>query len=461
MGTMKDTHYLTAPVASTRLPPGIPFIIGNEAAERFSFYGMRAILVVFMTKYLLDAHGQLAVMTKPEATKYYHLFVFSAYFFSIFGSIVADVWFGKYRTIIWLSLVYCLGHLSLALDDTRIGLFAGLALIAMGSGGIKPCVSANVGDQFGKSNAHLLEKVYGWFYLSINLGAFISTVLTPWLLEKYGPHVAFGVPGVLMLVATIVFWLGRYHFVHIPARGWREVSRTLRGESGKALLRLIPIYPCAAFFFSLADQSGSSWVLQAEDMDRHVLGFEVLESQVQAINPVLILVLTPFFTYVGYPLIDRVFRLTSLRKICIGLFMTVAASAIVAVSQEWIDAGQTPSIGWQALAYVVITAAEVMVSITCLEFSYTQAPREAKSFVMSFYLLAIAFGNLFTMLVNWLNEIPETHATRMTRPQYFWFFTAVILAAAVMSVVVALFYREKKYIQEEGPAASADATPSS
>src|SRR5689334_18785996 len=114
MGTMKDTPYLTAPVASTKLPPGIPFIIGNEAAERFSFYGMKAILVAFMTKYLLDSHGNAAYMSEEQAKEYYHLFVASAYFFPLFGAILADVWLGKYRTIISLSLVYCLGHLALA-----------------------------------------------------------------------------------------------------------------------------------------------------------------------------------------------------------------------------------------------------------------------------------------------------------------------------------------------------------
>ena len=125
---------------------------------------------------------------------------------------------GKYRTILWLSIVYCAGHLVLAMDETRNGLFWGLALIAVGSGGIKPCVSAHVGDQFSKSNAQLLERVFGWFYFSINLGAFTSTLLTPFLLESYGPTYAFGVPGVLMAIATLLFWMGRNKFVHIPAR---------------------------------------------------------------------------------------------------------------------------------------------------------------------------------------------------------------------------------------------------
>ena len=137
------------------MPPGVPYIIGNEAAERFSFYGMRAILVVFMTKYLMSAQGQPDYMTDEQANAWYHLFVGWVYIFPLVGAVVADVFLGKYLTIISLSLVYCLGHLTLALNDTRSGLArVGLALIAIGSGGIKPCVSANVGDQFGRQNQH-------------------------------------------------------------------------------------------------------------------------------------------------------------------------------------------------------------------------------------------------------------------------------------------------------------------
>src|SRR5258708_16652089 len=123
---MPKTPYSTAPVASTKMPPGVPYIIGNEAAERFSFYGMRTVLVVFMTEYLLDSGGNNKFMTDADAKYYYHLFVASAYFFPVLGAILSDVWLGKYRTIISLSLVYCLGHAALAADETRLGMFTGL-----------------------------------------------------------------------------------------------------------------------------------------------------------------------------------------------------------------------------------------------------------------------------------------------------------------------------------------------
>lgn len=194
------SSYRTAPAATRRLPPGIPYIVGNEAAERFSYYGMRTVLVIFMTRYLRAADGSVDPMSEADALGYYHIFSSAVYFFPLMGALLADLFLGKYRTIILLSIVYCFGHLALALDETRVGLAVGLMLIAIGSGGIKPCVSAHVGDQFGKSNAHLLQRVFGWFYFAINLGAFASSLLTPWLLHNVGAHAAFGVPGLLMLL---------------------------------------------------------------------------------------------------------------------------------------------------------------------------------------------------------------------------------------------------------------------
>jgi dipeptide/tripeptide permease len=105
---------------------------GNEAAERFSFYGMRSILIVFMTSYLMGANGELAVMPPNEAAGWFHQFVVVAYLMPILGALLSDGVLGKYRTIISLSIVYCLGHLALALNDTRIGLFLGLLLISLG-----------------------------------------------------------------------------------------------------------------------------------------------------------------------------------------------------------------------------------------------------------------------------------------------------------------------------------------
>lgn len=442
--------YRTAPSPLNHTPPGIPYIIGNEAAERFSFYGMRAILVVFMTQYLMSSSGELSLMGEEEAKGWFHLFVSAVYFLPILGALISDGLLGKYRTIIALSIVYCFGHFVLAIDHTRLGLAIGLALIAIGSGGIKPCVSAHVGDQFGPSNQHLLSKVFGWFYFSINLGAFLSMLATPWLMATYGPSVAFAVPGVLMLFATIIFWSGRNSFVHIPPGGMRFVREVFSGVGLKALGKLSIIYIFVAMFWALFDQTASAWVLQAQHMDRELFGVEILPAQIQAANPLLVMLLIPLFTFVVYPRINRIYPLSELRKIAIGLFITVAAFGIPTWIQMSIDNGGMPHIGWQLLAYVVLTSAEVMVSITCLEFSYTQAPKTMKSFVMAFFMMSIAAGNLFTSAVNFIIQ-NEDGTSKLAGADYYWFFTLLMLITATLFTLVLRFYKGNTYIHEEIP----------
>jgi proton-dependent oligopeptide transporter, POT family len=409
--------YRTTPQETDVMPPGIPYIIGNEAAERFSFYGMRTILVVFMMQYLHlmdDTAGN--AMSNNEAVGYYHDFASWVYFTPLLGALVADVFFGKYRTIFWLSIVYCLGHLALAcmgsFGNSTAWLFAGLILICIGSGGIKPCVSAHVGDQFGKGNHHLLSQIYNWFYFSINFGAFFSTLLTPWLLVHYGPHWAFGVPGVLMAIATFMFWLGRNRFVHIPPAGVGFFKEAFSRDGLIALGKLIPLFTFIAVFWALYDQTGSSWVLQAQQMNLNFLGITWLESQIQATNPILILIYIPLFTFVIYPRINRIFLLTPLRKIGLGMILMILSFGLTTLIQTWIDAGLRPSVGWQIGAFSIITAAEIMVSIVGLEFAYTQSPKAMKSWVMSLFFLSVWGGNQFTAKLNHFIAIPSPAVTQ-------------------------------------------------
>jgi len=435
---------------SNKFPKGIPYIIGNELAERFSYYGMRAILVVFMTQYLMSA-GRTDPMSDNEATTWYHVFAMANYFFPIMGAIISDVLWGKYKTIIILSIVYCCGHLALAIDESRLGLSIGLTLIAIGAGGIKPCVSAHVGDQFENKNKHLLEKMFGYFYFSINVGAAISTLLIPVLLEKYGPHVAFGVPGLLMMIATIVFYMGRKVFIAIPPVGWKTYKKDIFSPAGKkAIFNLSIMYIFIAVFWSLFDQTGSSWVIQAEKMDKTVnLGFvkfDLLASQIQAINPLLIVIFIPLFSYVLYPLINKFFPLTALRKITIGMLLAGFSFVIVALAETTIMGGGMPSILWQFWAYFILTMAEVMVSITGLEFSYTQSPNSMKSFIMGLWLLSVSLGNGITAIVNVI--IVNADGTyKLNGSEYFWFFAVLMFVTAVAFIFMAMRYKVENYIQ--------------
>src|SRR3954468_10513275 len=139
-----------------KMPSGIPYIVWNEFAERFCYYGINAILAVYMTQHLHFGQAQATVCQS--------LFKCGAYFFPLRGAIVSDVFWGKYRTIMTLAMVYCAGCGVIALGSGPESLAAGLLLMAIGTGGIKPCVSTNVGDQFTEKNKHLIERGFSYFY---------------------------------------------------------------------------------------------------------------------------------------------------------------------------------------------------------------------------------------------------------------------------------------------------------
>ncbi|MCT4640876.1 MAG: POT family MFS transporter [Bacteriovoracaceae bacterium] len=450
-----------------KYPGGIKYIVWNEAAERYSYYGMRSILVIFLTQYLM--------IEKNTALADYHMFAGLCYFFPVIGAYISDRFWGKYKTILWLSIVYCIGHLFLAIfEHSYTGFYAGLMLIAVGSGGIKPCVSAHVGDQFKPEQKELLKKVFDLFYFMINFGSFFSTMITPWTLKAYGPGVAFGVPGILMAIATFIFWLGRNDFVHIPPTGKvphgtgavllsaiKNFSK--RGDNGilggalvdhpqgsvddvKAAFGVIKIFAGVSVFWALFDQHGSSWVLQAKEMnlDVNIFGAQMslLPSQIPSLNPIMVMILIPIFTFGVYPFFENKLKIemTPLRKMGAGMFVAALSFVIVAIFQYTLDGGTQLSVLWQVIPFLIITMAEVMVSITGLEFAYTQAPRSMKSTIMSMWLLTVFFGNMITAYISKINVFDGGN--------FFMFFAALMAVFALFFAYVAKSYQMKNYMEK-------------
>lgn len=466
-----------------KFPVAIPYIIGNEAAERFSFYGMKAILTTFLVAQFFNPTGDPALndVARARANEETHFFITLAYLMPVVGGLLADWFLGKYRTILYISLFYCVGHACLAMFENNLnGFMFGLVLIAIGAGGIKPCVSANVGDQFDKSNEHLISKAFSIFYFSINFGAFFSTLMTPLLMKHFGPAVAFGVPGILMAIATFVFWLGRNKYVKVPPTGYKKenflainfyalskIGKTKPGESIldaaadkfsaqsidgiKAVWRVLAVFAFIPIFWAMYDQNGSEWVLQAthEKMDKTFLGITWLPEQIQAINPILILTFIPLFTWGIYPLVEKLgIKITALRKIGVGLVLTALSFVIIAYIQTRLDNGIETNIAWQLSAYFVLTAAEVLISITGLEYAYTQAPKTMKSTIMAFYMLTVSLGNYFVSLVNKSIANGGIFA-QFHGASYFWLFVGIISATTLIYFVLSRNFVEKSYLPSE------------
>jgi POT family proton-dependent oligopeptide transporter len=250
-----------------------------------------------------------------------------------------------------------------------------------------------------------------------------------------------------MAVATVVFWTGRSKFVHIPPGGVVFLREVFSREGLAALGKLFIIYSFIAMFWALFDQQGSAWVLQAERMDRNfVVNWD--PSQAQWLNPALVLLFIPLFNRVVYPFFERFWPLTPLRKISIGLFLTVPAFLLPAWLEARLDAGETVNIVWQLGGYMIITAAEILVSITALEFSYTQAPKRMKSLVMGAFLMSVSIGNFFTAAVNVFIQNADG-TSKLDGPSYYLFFAGAMAITAVLFVPVAVWYKERTYIQDE------------
>ncbi|MEO7851974.1 MAG: oligopeptide:H+ symporter [Rubrivivax sp.] len=524
MTTTAET--LPATPSTGRLPKQIPYIIGNEACERFSFYGMRNILTPFLVTSLLLSYP--LAERAGIAKEVFHTFVIGVYFFPLLGGWLSDRFFGKYNTVFWLSLVYVAGHACLAMfDDNRTGFYTGLFLIALGSGGIKPLVSAFVGDQFDQSNKAKAKIVYDAFYWTINFGSFFASLLMPIFLRNYGPSVAFGIPGVLMAVATLIFWLGRRKYVHVPPAppdpdgflgvvrtaltrdvpgqgrpgfvlaaigvvaaavllvlwavgpGWwpekmsfvisfctglglvialvgigtsmqLERARGLHPDAAidgvRAVLRILIVFALVTPFWSLFDQKASTWILQGNEMvmphDRWWWPSWLVKepAQMQALNPLLVMLLIPFNNIVLYPALRRFgFEPTALRRMGLGIAFAGLSWVVAGMLQLALDGGDPVSIAWQILPYLLLTMGEVWVSATGLEFAYSQAPPSMKGVIMSFWLLSVTFGNLWVLMTNAgvRNEAvtAQIAATGISETAFLMFFFAVFafLAAAVFA----------------------------
>jgi proton-dependent oligopeptide transporter, POT family len=449
---MSTTSTESEVIKSDKYPKSIPYIIANEAAERFSFYGMRSILPLFLVAQFFNPTGNSALQAVAEAksNEQTHLFVSLAYFTPLIGAVMADWFFGKYKVILYVSIIYCIGHLFLAKFDTDLTWFGyGLTLIAIGAGGIKSCVSANMGDQFDKTNEHLMSKVFGWFYFAINSGSVLSNFFIPILYAKYGASVAFGVPGILMAIATLIFWLGRKKYIIVPPSGINfDLAKIKDGLAAAG--RVLVVFMFIPLFWALWDQNLSEWVLQASHLDLELWkGVTVLPAQVQLANPVFLVSFLPVFTYIIYPFFEKIgITPTPLRKIGVGLFLTGASFVIIAQIQESVDAGGHPSMWKQVFAYLILAWGEILVWVTCLEYSYTNSPKYMKSTMAAIGLLTVSLGNY---LVSLMNKSIANHGyfAQYTGASYYWFFVKLMFIEAVIFMLVAKFIKEKRYVGEE------------
>lgn len=465
-------------------PAGFWFIFWGEFAERCSYYGMRAIL----TSYMMDRLG----MSPADAGSYFFMFVAGCYLLPLVGGFIADNYLGKYMTIVAFSIPYILGHVILGIENIPC-LFIALSLLAMGSGVIKPNISTLMGmtyDQFRPGDNELRTTAFSLFYMAINIGAALSQIAIPWIRTNHGYWVAFLFPAALMALAFVIFAMGkRYYATEVIQQTTKTPEE--RALQWQVLGRIGGLFLLVTFFWAIFDQSASTWIIFGRlYQDRSLFGWQIDVEQVQATNPILIVLLTPVFAALwafmrmkGMPVraTDKMiagFLLTSLCMVIMAYPALTAgpietlgvplgnvqsqgeaeeklkpdlpryyAGVIGSMSNPMMSIPETvgsagvpmqstklfvrpenkATIWWQVLAFVLITVAEILISITGLELAFVAAPRTMKSFVTSVWLLTVFAANVFNTFLAQLYP-------GMNPGVFFG------LLAGLMVVVAAVFY---------------------
>lgn len=389
------SDHTSAPTAKGH-PIGFWFIFWGELAERASYYGMRAILLLYMIDILK--------FKESSATEIMHLFIAACYFMPLLGGWLADNFFGKYWTIVLFCVPYILGHVIIGIEQP-VPLFIALFLLALGSGVTKPNISPLLGltyDQQRPGQIKLRSDAFLWFYFSVNVGAFLSQNFVPWIRDAvdkqqitlFAPdrayQVAFLTPAVLMVVAFIAFAAGKPFYAKEKIER-RSKTPEERQAQWQLLTRIGGLFGVVTFFWLIFDQAASTITLFARDhLDLQLFGFKLAADQVQMLNPLFILLLTPFLAVLW-----RKVDVKPTTKMAIGFVLTGACVAILAAASYLaLGRGSSVSTWWAVAAYFVLTAGELLISPVGLELAFSAAPQNLKGFVTAVWLVAVGVGNI-------------------------------------------------------------------
>ncbi len=416
-----------------RHPKGFWFVFWGELAERASFYGMKALLVLYM----IDKLGYSDANSSTVAS----FFTAACYLLPIAGGYIADRWLGKFRTIIYFAIPYIMGHIILGTFTSEVGLYIALALLAGGSGSIKPNISTLMGRMYeeqGKS--HLLSQAFSWFYMAINIGAASTMTSLPFIRDRYGYSMAFMAPTIMMAVSLGIFYLGKKHY---PKEDVRQLASVVkipqqRHEQRAALVRLSGLFLLIVFFWSIFDQSYSTWTLFARDylvLDTWI--GRIPPDAIQGLNPILIVVMSPFFAWLWMKTDRSTVRpLSTPRKMLLGFVMVLLCMVLMTVA-GYLAASSKVSILWEVGAYVLITAAELCISAIGLQLAFEEAPEHMKSMITGVWLCTVFLGDILAGLFSRLY-------TQTTPGNFFGMMTVMI------ALVTIAFYQVGKRFDRKG-----------
>jgi proton-dependent oligopeptide transporter, POT family len=442
-------------------PRGLTFLFTTEMWERFSYYGMRSLLVLYMTKFLLlsDHSGNVIGLdalkraleglfgpleVQPLSSQIWGLYTGLVYFTPIFGGLLADRVLGQRRTVVVGATLMAIGHFMMAVE--QLFLFALLALI-LGSGCFKPNISTQVGGLYAAGDARR-DRAYSIFYVGINLGAFLAPLVCGTLGERVGWHYGFAAAGVGMLIGLCIYL---YALPMLPqddmhkaelhkvksaqsAQSARQVAKPLDANERRAIVLLLVLLVPNTLFWATYEQMGNTIILWADaNTDRSIDALHLFGVSAQipttwflAVNPFMIFAFTPFVVALWARQAARGTEPPTISKMAFGCFGVTAANLIMVLAALAADGGKASWL-WLFAYFVVITLGELYLSPVGLSFVAKVAPARLISLLMGVWLSASFTGGFLAGYIG-------SFWSRMAKPEFFLLVAGIAAVAGVMII---------------------------
>jgi POT family proton-dependent oligopeptide transporter len=435
-----------APVGPETLfghPRGLSVLFMTEMWERFSYYGMRALLVLYMVKYLLlpgtveHVVGYATVKSilewmfgpldvQPIASQIYGFYTFFVYLTPILGGIVADRFLGKKRTILIGGVLMAIGQFLLAFDSL---FFFGLLFLVVGNGAFKPNLASQVGGLYAPGD-HRRDSAYSIYYVGINVGAALAPIIAGTIGEEWNWHYGYAASGIGMLVGIFVYARGSRHLpvdLIVQKDKVAVAKRKLDKQEWQAVLALFGLMILNAFFWATYEQSGNTIALWADDNTDRVLNFfgyawEFPTTWVQSMNPLIIFLGTPPLIWLWARQAARGTEPSTIMKMAIGLGLT-GLSYLVLMAAALLAGGEKSNVLWLVLYFIILTTGELYLSPIGQSLVSKVAPARIVSLMMGVWFLANAFGN-------WLQGFLGSYWSRMDKANFFLMIASIAFAAA-------------------------------
>src|SRR5580658_9582783 len=424
-------------------PKGLAFLFTTEMWERFSYYGMRALLVLYMTKYLLVSDHAGTVLglagikraleasfgpldVQPLSSQIYGLYTALVYLTPIFGGLIADRVLGQRRTVVIGATLMAIGHFMMAVE--QLFLLALLALI-LGNGAFKPNISTQVGGLYAPGDRRR-DRAYSIFYVGINVGAFLAPLVCGTLGEKAGWHYGFAAAGVGMLIGLAIYLCA---LPLLPADELQKAkavaaAKTRLGrQEWRSIIAILVLFVPVALFWGTYEQQGNTIALWADaNTDRTVGLFgsnaEIPTTWFQAFNPFMIFAFTPFVVALWTRQAARGSEPSTITKMSLGCF-GVALSYCIMAAAAWYAGEGKAGWSWLFAYFVVVTIGELYLSPVGLSLVTKIAPVRMLSMMMGVWLATSFVGGF---LAGWLGSF----WSRMEKPEFFLLIAAIAAFAS-------------------------------